>query len=141
VRGDVGQAQRTGVLDQQPEQAASFWPVVDPPDLFLAQADRDELGQQAVLSDDAQRPVGRVYQADRGLDDPPEGGFQVQAGADRDHCLEQAAHPVRGRQDRGQTSLQLGEELIQLQAGLQFRTAHGTRFHGWLPPGDGAWPE
>jgi hypothetical protein len=100
VLGDVGQPQRPGIIDQQAEQAASFGPVVDPGDLVLAQAHRDELGQPLALvplADDAERAVGRVDQADRGLDDPPEGGLQVQAGADRDDRLEQPAHPVPGR--------------------------------------------
>ena len=98
VGGDVRQAQRPGVVDQQTQQAASLGPVVDPRDLVLGQADRDELGQALALADDAERTVRRVDQADRGLDDPPQRGLQVQARADGDHGLEQAAHPVPGRQ-------------------------------------------
>ena len=76
VRGDVGQPQRAGVVDEQAEQAAALGPVVDPGDLVLAQPDRDELGQPpfaaVIVADDAECAVGRVDQADRGLDDPPE---------------------------------------------------------------------
>ena len=97
MRGDVGQTQRPGIVDQQAEQAVSLGPVVDPLDLVLAQADRDELGQPPVVADDAQRPVGRVDEPDRGLHDAPQGGLQVQARADGDDRLEQPAHPVPGR--------------------------------------------
>ena len=120
-----------GVVDQQAEQAAALGPVVDPGDLVLAQADRDELGQPpfpaVIVADDAERAVGRVHEADRGLDDPPEGGLQVQAGADGHDRLEQAAHPVPGRQHRLQPALQLGEELVELQVGKQLRATCG--FH------------
>ena len=140
VRRDVGQAQRAGVVDQQAEQAAALGPVVDPGDLVLAQADRDELGQPpfpaVIVADDAERAVGRVDQADRGLDDPPEGGLQVQAGADGDDRLEQAAHPVPGRQHRLQPTLQLGEQLVELQVRKQLRAARG--FHHEVLPGDDA---
>jgi hypothetical protein len=57
VGSDVGQPQRPGVVDQQAEQATALGPVVDPRDLVLAQADRDELGQPqlpaVVIADDA----------------------------------------------------------------------------------------
>jgi hypothetical protein len=78
----------------------------------LGQAYRDELGQPlAVVSfaDHAERAVGGVDQAHRGLDDPPEGGLQIQAGPDGHDRFEQAAHPVPGRQHRLQAALQLGE--------------------------------
>jgi hypothetical protein len=121
MRGDVGQAQRPRVVDQQAEQAAPLRPVMDPGDLVLAQPDRDELGQPLALvtrvafPDDAQRPVAGVHQADRGLDHPPQGGLQVQAGADGHDRLEQAAHPVPGRQHDLQPGLQLGQQLVELQ--------------------------
>ena len=134
VRGDVGQPQRPGIVDQQAEQAASLGPVVDPRDLVLAQADRDELGQPLVLTDDAQRPVGRVDEPDRGLHDAPQGGFQVQARADGDDRFEQAAHPVPGRQHGLQPPLQLGQELVQLQLRKQLRPSPGTRFHQQILP-------
>ena len=130
VPGDVRQAERAGVVDQQAEQAASLRPVVDPRDLVLGQADRDELRQPLAVADDAERPVGRIHQADRGLDDPPQRGLQVQAGADRDDRLEQAAHPVPGLDDGLQPPVQLGEELVQLQVWQDLGAAPGTRFHG-----------
>ena len=98
--------------------------------------DRDELGQPqfaaVIVADDAERAVGRVDQADRGLDDPPESGLQVQAGADRHDRLEQAAHPVPGRQHRLQPALQLGEQLVELQVRKQLRAGRGFR-HQVLP--------
>ena len=112
---------------------------MDPADLVLAQADRDELGQPPVLADDAQRPVRRVHQLDRGLDDPPERGLQVQARADGDDRLEQAAHPVPGHQHGLQPALQLGQELVELQLREQLRVALGTWFHQQILPDSVAW--
>ena len=126
---DVRQAQRTGVVDQQAEQAAALGPVVDPGDLVLGQPDRDELGQPLALADDAERAVGRVHQPDRGLDEPPQRGFQVQAGADGHDRLEQAAHPVPGPQHDLQPGLQLGQELVELQVRQQVWAILRTRSH------------
>jgi hypothetical protein len=112
---------------------------MDPVDLALAQPDRDELGQPplaaVLVADDAECAVGRVDQAHRSLDDPPEGGLQVQAGADRHDRLEQAAHPVPGRQHRLQPALQLGEQLVELQVRKQLRAGGGFR-HRVLPCDD-----
>lgn len=44
VRADVRQAKWPRIVDQQAEQAAPLRPVMDLPDLFSAQPDRDELG-------------------------------------------------------------------------------------------------
>jgi hypothetical protein len=141
VPGDVGQAQRPRIIDQQAEQAVALRPVMDLADFLLAQADRDELGEPASLADHAQRAVRRVHQADRGLHDPPQGGLQVQTRADRDNRLQQAAHPVPGAQHDLQPGLQLGEQLVQLQGRQQLWVAR-TRFHEVpsrrLPPGDDA---
>ena len=127
MRSDVGQAQRPGIVDQQAEQPASLGPVVDPADLVLAQADRDEFGQPSVVTDDAQCAVGRVHQLDGGFDDPPEGGLQVQARADGDDRLEQPAHPVPGRQYGLQPGLQFGQQLVELQLRKELRPT--LRFH------------
>ena len=54
MAGDVGHPQRPGVIERQAEQAVPFGPVMDPLDLVLAQADRDELGQSLALADDAE---------------------------------------------------------------------------------------
>ncbi len=98
-------------------------------DLVLGQADRDELGQPLALADDAERAVGRVHQPDRGLDDPPQRGFQVQARTDGHDRLEQAAHPVPGRQHGLQPGLQLGQELVELQVRQQVWAILRTRSH------------
>ena len=111
--------------------------MVDPADLLLGQAHRDELGEPPVVADHAERPVGRVHQPDRGLDDPRQRRLQVQARADRDDRLQQAAHPVPGGQHRLQPGLQLGEQLVQLQGRQQLGTPR-TRFHQQIPPGDDA---
>jgi hypothetical protein len=133
MAGDIGQAQRPGVADQQAEQAASLGPVVDAFDLVLGQADRDELGQPLAVADHAQGAVGGVDQPDRGLDDPPQGGFQVQAGADGHHCLEQAAHAVPGGQHGLQPALQFRQELVELQVRQQLRAVVRTWSHPISP--------
>ena len=84
---------------------------------------------RVVLADDAERAVRRVHQADRGLDDPPQHGFQVQTGADGHDRLEQAAHPVPGTQHGLQPDLQLGQELVELQLRQQVWASFRTRSH------------
>jgi hypothetical protein len=106
--------------------------VVDQLDLAAGQADRDELGQLPVLADDAQRPVGRVHQPDSGLHDPPQRRLQVQAGADGDDRLQQAAHLVPGPEHRLQPALQFGEQLIKPQLRKELRTAD-IRVHPIAP--------
>ena len=71
-----------GFGDQLAEQAAAFWPVVDPGDLLLVQAHRDELGQPAALADDPERAVPGVDEGDRGLDDLAENDLQLKVAAD-----------------------------------------------------------
>jgi len=90
VRGDLGQTDRPGIIDQQAEHTTPFRPATELPDLLFAHPDRDELGQLAARADDTQRPVGRVHQASRRLHDPPQRGLQIQALADRDNRFQQA---------------------------------------------------
>jgi hypothetical protein len=84
-------------------------------DLGLGQADRDELGQPAVVADDAERPVAGVHQPGRGLDDLAQHHLEVELAADRDNRLEQRVHPVPGGQHRLQPGLQLGEQVVEAQ--------------------------
>ena len=119
VGGDVLQAQRARVGDQLAEQAAAFRPVMDPGDLRLIQANRDELGQPAALADDAQRAVTSRHQLDRRLDDMPEHDLEFQMTADGDHGLQQRVRPVPGVEDRLQPQLQLYEEVVEPQVRQQ----------------------
>ena len=84
-------------------------------DLGLIQADRDELGQPAVLADHAQRTVPRVHQCDRGLHDAAEHRLELQIAAHRENRLQQAMHPVAGRDHRLQPALKLGQQVIEPQ--------------------------
>jgi len=84
-------------------------------DLGLVQADRDELNKAAGLADHPERPVTRVHQPDRGLDDAPEHDLQVQVAADGDNRLEQRVRPVPGGQHGLQPDLQLGEQIVEPQ--------------------------
>ena len=115
VAGDLGEPQRVGVFDQQPEQPTPLWPVVNSGDGPLIHPDRDEVRQPAVFADHAERAVAGVHQRDRGLHDPPEHGLELQVAADRDNGLQQAVHPVPRVHDGLQTSLQLGQQVIETQ--------------------------
>ena len=121
-----------GSRDQLAEQAAALGPVIDRGDLGLVQADRDELGQPAVLADHAQRTVPRVHQRDRGLHDAAEHGLELEVAAHRDNRLKQAMHPVAGRDHRLQPALKLGQQVIKPQL-RQDRMRLGG-FHGGRPP-------
>ena len=68
--------------------------MVDRLDLLLGQAHGDELGETPIVADHAERPVGRVHQADRGFDEPCQRRLQVQARADRDDRLQEAAQQL-----------------------------------------------
>jgi hypothetical protein len=70
--------------------------VVDPGDVRGVQANRDELGQPLVLTDDAERAVAGIDEVDRGLHDPPQRLLQVRPGSDGDDRLQQAVHAVAG---------------------------------------------
>ena len=101
--------------DELAEQATALRPVVDPGYLGLVQPGRDETGQPPALADDAQRAVPGIDQGDRGLDDVPEHGFQVQLRADGDHGLQQGVRPVPGVDHRLQPRLQLVQQVIDPQ--------------------------
>ena len=88
---------------------------MDAGDLGLGQADRDELGQPAVVADDAECPIAGVHQPGRGLDDLAQHHLEVQLAADRDNRLEQRVHPVPGGQHRLQPGLQLAKKIVEAQ--------------------------
>ena len=92
-------------------------PVVDRGDLRLGQANRDELGQPAVVADHAERAVARLDQRHRGLDDLAEHDLQVQVATDRDDGLQQDVDPVAGGQHRLEPGLQLGEQVVKAELG------------------------
>ena len=113
------QAQRARVGDQRAEQAAAFRPVMDPGNLRLIQANRDELGQPAALADDAQRAVPGGYQLDGGLDDLPQHHFELEVAADHDHGFEERMGPVPGVENRLQPRLQLHQKVVEPQVRQQ----------------------
>jgi hypothetical protein len=117
VAGDVGHPQRVRVLDEQAEQAAALRPVVDLGDLGGVEAYRDELGEPLVLANDAERAVPGIDELDGRLHDPAQRRLEVQPGPDRDDGLQQAAHPVPGRDDSLKPRLELPKQVIQSQLG------------------------
>ena len=100
---------------------------MNPLDLFFVEAHRDELGQPAAFADDPERAVLGIDERDRGLDDLPQDGLEVEVAADRDDRFEQRMHPI-ARLDRGRKpDLQLGQQVIKAQLGQQWRAL--TRLH------------
>jgi len=113
------------------EQPAALRPVVDPGDLGLVHADRDELGQPALLTDDAQSAVAGGDQFDRHLDDLPQHAFQLKVAADGDDRFKQRVRPVPGGQNRLQPQLQFREQVIKPEAGQRagVRALHRLYLH------------
>jgi hypothetical protein len=118
VPGDVLDAQRLGVLDQQAEHTAAVREG-DPGEcgaLLLAQPGGDELLQVLTgLVEHAQGAVAGADQVHRGGDDPPQHGGQVQLAADREDGVEQPLQPVLGV---GQGP-QLGADPFQLAVEME----------------------
>ena len=55
-----------GSADQLAEQAASFRPMMNFRDLIVIEANGDELDEEAVITDNAQRAISGVNQTDSG---------------------------------------------------------------------------
>jgi hypothetical protein len=119
--------QRAGVDDQLTEEAAAFGPVVDPLDLVLIEANRDELGQPAALSDDPERTVLGVDQSDRRLNNLPEDDLQLEIGAHRDDRLEQRVHAVPGLDCGCQPDLELAQQVVKPEVGQNRPRMRGSR--------------
>ena len=129
---DVREPQRARIADQPPEQAVPLRPMINRSDLCFVQADRNELGQPAVLADHPQRTVPCVDQCDRGLHDPAEYRLKLRTAAHRENRLQQAMHPVAGRDHGLKPALKLGQQVIQLQIRQDRMLLWG--FHGGGPP-------
>ena len=86
--------------------------MVDPADLVVGYAYRDELGKPTALADHAHRPVLRIHQPDGCLDDVAQGDLDIEVGSDRDDRLEQGIDPVPGGQHCLQPDLQLRQQFI-----------------------------
>ena len=98
VLAQVGEPQRLGVEDEQPEDAVALGQVTDRPAGLVVDADGDELREaRARLVEDAERAVAGVDQVDRGLDDALQHRGQVEVAADREHRVEQLAEAAGTR--------------------------------------------
>ena len=71
VLGDVVDPDRLLLLDDQPEQTEPLRQVPDRTDGVVVHADVDELLEDTVRADDAQRAVVGTHQLQGGLDDAP----------------------------------------------------------------------
>ena len=91
MRGQVVQADRRGVADEQSEDPPAVRQLADARLGLLVDPHVHELGQVPVRAQHAQRAVGGVHQVGRGLDDAAQRGAQLEPGGHRDHRTEQAA--------------------------------------------------
>ncbi len=92
---------------------------MNPADLLVGHAYRDELGKPAALADHAHCPVLRVHEPDGCLDDVAQGDLDVEVRSDRDDRLEQRIDPVPGGQHCLQPDLQLSQQFVEAQAGQE----------------------
>ncbi len=98
VLADVGQAQRRGIHDQEPEDPESLGERSDASARLVLDADGDELRKAGTgVVEHAQRAVAGVDEGDRGLDDPLEHGRDVEVGTDRQDGVEELAKASRSR--------------------------------------------
>jgi hypothetical protein len=74
------EAQRSGVVDQHPQDAAADRDVADGRPLGGADPGGDELGDDAVPTQDTQRPVAGPGEVGGQLDDALQGGRERQVG-------------------------------------------------------------
>ena len=90
VSREIGQPQRLGLDDEQPEDAVAFWEVADACRIVGIDAHRDELGEDAVLLvEDADRCISCTDQVGSGLGDAPEDDRQAVLGGDDHYCVQQ----------------------------------------------------
>ena len=88
--GEIGQAQRTGVGDEQTEDPVTLGEVADLLARRVVDPDGDELGEAgARLVEHAERTVRGVDEVDGTADDAAEHRRQVEVRADRQHGVEQ----------------------------------------------------
>ena len=101
ILGDVGEAQRLPVADQDAEDPAAARQITDRRARLLVDADGDELLEpRARRIDHAERSVAGPGEPCGRPDQLLEQGLERQLGAERDTGLDKDAEPV-GRGDRG----------------------------------------
>jgi hypothetical protein len=93
ILGDLMEPQRLGVVDQHPEDAAADRDVADRRPLAVADPGGDELGDDAVAPQDAERSVAGAGELDGQLDDALQGGRERQLGGQGQPGLQQALVP------------------------------------------------
>lgn len=133
MRGDVLDAQRLRILDQQPQHPAAVREghAGQSGALLLAQAGGDELLQVLTgLVEHAQGAVAGADQIHRGGDDAPQHGGQVQLAADGEDGVEQPLQPVLGV---GQGP-QLGADPLQLSVEVELEVGDLGRPRGGAGP-------
>ena len=113
--GQIVQAQRLRVFDQDAEDAVAAGQWADLLDGLVVDPDGDELRQRIAFADHAERAVSRIDEPDAGFDDALQHGLKVEVGSDRQHRVEKSVHAVTGGDDCLQPSLQLGEQFVELK--------------------------
>ena len=95
---DVGQAERLGVDNQEPEDPEALREGADAGAGLVVDADRDELREAgAGIVEHTQCAVAGVDERDRALDDPLEHRGDVEVGTDRQDGVEQLTKAPRSR--------------------------------------------
>lgn len=115
VAGEFGEPQRLGVPDEFAQQTVSGRQFADQRPFLVGDAHRHELVELSLLSDDAEGPVLRVDQHDRGLDDPAQHLGEVQFPAHGQDGLQESLEPVPGATDGFDTPLELVEQFVEPQ--------------------------
>ena len=126
VLGDVRHAQRARIFDQQAEHAAAVRQVTDLGVQLRVDAVRDELGEQLIGADHAERAVAGADHVAGGDDDPLQRAAQVQVRADADDGVEQCAEPFPAGHDFADPVEHLLEQLVEADPG-QRGQAEGHR--------------
>ena len=114
------------LVDEEPQDAAALRQMPDGCNRVVVHADVDELREEPVRPDHAQRSVPCLGELDRRFDDMTEHYGQAQVGSDRDHGLEQTAQPVARGDHILQLPLQPAEQLVQAEVADATQHRAGT---------------
>ena len=151
VLGEVGETQRAGIGDQQPEDAVALRLLTDRPVGVVVDPGDDELGEGAARRvEHAEGAVAGVDELAGGVDDALQGRGQVEVGPDGHHGVDEAVEPgapdgvARGHGPmlrEGQTvdrlPQELGDHRRRALALLELREVAGAVDHLEAGTGDG----
>ena len=117
VFGDVRQADRVRVGDEQTENAAPVREVADRRLGRGVDSVRDEVGQLLIGADDAERAVTGARERAGRLDDAVESAAQLEVGADPDHGVQQGPEAFAAGHHLADPVEHLLQQLVQAYPG------------------------